>query len=77
VFGLSKQNSDAESTQTRTDTMFFAFVLLLIVSGATIPFDFARANDCPCTKFHRPQGNSLVFQSRSINSEKMLVRAFI
>jgi hypothetical protein len=79
VFGLSKQNSDAESTQTRTDTMFFAFVLLLIVSGVTIlaPFDFARANDClPAPNSTAPKGTHWYFSlDRSTQKKCWYVRS--
>jgi hypothetical protein len=58
--------------------MFFAFVLLLIVSGATIlaPFDFARANDClPAPNSTAPKGTHWYFSlDRSTQKKCWYVR---
>ena len=59
--------------------MFFAFVLLLIVSGATIlaPFDFARANDClPAPNSTAPKGTHWYFSlDRSTQKKCWYVRS--
>jgi hypothetical protein len=79
MFGLSDGIFTAKSTRHNTITMLFAFVLSLIVFGATIlaPFDFARANDClPAPNSAAPTGSHWYFSlDRSTQKKCWYVRS--
>ena len=58
----------------------FAFVLLIIISGATttVPLDLARASDClAAPNSPAPKGSHWYYHLNRDNSAKVLVRAFV
>ena len=74
----SHQSQDTIARSRSGPRTSFAFVLLIIIFGATttVPFDFARASDCLAAPNSPAPKGSHWYYHHPRNSAKVLVRAF-